>query len=114
METNSVNKEILYNERVNNNISLNKIKEDLVEQGYADSSIEKIIADFNKHLDQKRTICGFKCMAGGGAFCFTSLFLTFLNVFPEMRSLTLYGLTFVGIITGIIGMYLLLEKREIA
>ena len=114
MEGNINNTETLYNEWSGNGLSIQKIKEDLTKQGLQQEEIENLVSQYNKHLDQKRTVCGFKCMVGGGAFCMTSLFLNFLNAFPDMRGLTLYGLTFAGIITGLIGMYLLLEKREIA
>lgn len=114
MEGNINNIETLYSEWSSNGLSIQKIKEDLLRQGYQNENIDQVVAEYNKHLDQKRTVCGFKCMAGGGAFCMTSLFLNFLNAFPDMRGLTLYGLTFAGIITGIIGMYLLLEKRQVA
>lgn len=114
MEGNINNTETLYSEWSGNGLSIQKIKEDLTKQGLQQEEIENLVSQYNKHLDQKRTVCGFKCMAGGGALCMTSLFLNFLNAFPDMRGLTLYGLTFAGIITGLIGMYLLLEKRQVA
>lgn len=81
----------------------------LRERGVDPDSITNHLRAYKKLRNAKRQFTGFACMALGAFLGFVSCVLTLANPFPELYSLILFGLTSVGILIIVAGMYLVFE-----
>lgn len=81
----------------------------LKEQQVADYEIQQVCEAYKKYLREIRSRKGFILMAIGSFLGFTSCVLTVFDVMPELRIITLYGLTTVGVSLAFYGAYLVFE-----
>lgn len=108
----NINSELWYELWLSQSFKLNQVREFLNNQGVSEENHTPYIDEYLKKIDRKRTQMGFKLIGVGSIFCFTSMILTFSNLFPDMRSFSLYGLTMIGITIGFVGLYYLMEKQN--
>lgn len=86
------------------------LEELLVANGLDPQTIEAYVNAYKKHRNAKKQFAGFFYMALGAFLGFLSCVLTLLDVAPEYASLILFGLTTVGILLIVAGMYILFEN----
>ena len=83
---------------------------DLRNLGLSDTEIHSIYEQYNKLKLHERHQKGMIMMLLGGFIGFLSCVLTMLDLLPEIRSFTLYGLTSIGVFIAFIGAYFVFEK----
>jgi hypothetical protein len=78
--------------------------------GLPDAEIHSIYDQYNKLKLHERHQKGMIMMILGGMIGLLSCVLTMVDLFPEIRSFTLYGLTSIGVLIAFIGAYFVFEK----
>jgi hypothetical protein len=81
----------------------------LKESGIDPDSISTHLKAYKQLRNAKKQFTGFVCMALGAFLGFLSCVLSLVNAFPDMYNLILFGLTSVGILIIVMGMYLVFE-----
>jgi hypothetical protein len=85
------------------------LEELLVSNGLDPEIIVAYVGAYKKHRNAKKQFAGFFYMTVGAFLGFLSCVLTLLDVAPEYATLILFGLTTVGIVLIVVGMYILFE-----
>ena len=83
---------------------------DLRNLGLSEEEVNNIYDQYNKIKLHERHLKGMMMMLIGGFIGFLSCVLTMLDLFPEIRGFTLYGLTSIGVLIAFIGAYFVFEK----
>lgn len=86
------------------------LEELLAANGLDPLTVEAYVGAYKKYRNAKKQFAGFFYMALGAFLGFLSCVLTLLDVAPEYASLILFGLTTVGILLIVVGMYILFEN----
>lgn len=81
----------------------------LKERGVDADSITTHLKAYKQLRNAKKQFTGFACMAIGAFLGFASCVLSLVNPFPDLYNLILFGLTSVGILIIVVGMYLVFE-----
>ncbi len=93
-----------------NEHSIDQVREDLKNRNINEEQIENVLKSYKKIKGEKRQMYGFIITTVGGLLCFFSCIFTLLNVIPSLRDFILYGITTIGIIVIVIGLYLVFEE----
>lgn len=81
----------------------------LRERGVDADSITTHLKAYKQLRNAKKQFSGFVCMAFGAFLGFVSCVLSLVNPIPELYNLILFGLTSVGILIIVVGMYMVFE-----
>ena len=92
-----------------NNCTEADIAKELSEKNYEASLIEETIKAYKKKYADRRQNNGFIITAIGSFLCFLSCVFTMLNLFPSLVGFFLYGLTTIGIVLVMYGLYFIFE-----
>ena len=92
-----------------NEYSRDQIIQDLKSNNIDDDQINEILKEYKKIKLEKRQLSGFIITTIGGLLCFISCIFTLLNIIPSLREFVLYGLTTIGIVIILVGLYLIFE-----
>lgn len=90
-------------------ISEEQIPKELESKGYSESEILEISALYKKKRQDEKQKKGFVLMGIGSVLGFLSCVFTMLDIVPELRGITLYGLTTFGVSTAFVGAYFVFE-----
>jgi magnesium-transporting ATPase (P-type) len=90
---------------VNDSTILLELKQNQVSEDEATA----ILKAYKKTKTEKRQTYGFVAAGIGAFFCMFSCVFTLLGILPELRGVILYGLTTVGIMVIVAGLYLIFE-----
>lgn len=92
------------------NLSSEAIKEELKANVTDATLLENIIAAYVKYCHEIRLQNGFIAIGTGAALCIISCMLTVFNPFPEFRSFVMVGLTSIGALLIMLGLYWVFDR----
>lgn len=90
-------------------MSEQEVHQEIQNLGVHESHAQELISYWKKLKYAARQKNGFFLLALGAFTCFISCVLTMLHIFPDMTSFILYGLTSLGVLKIMCGLFCVLE-----
>lgn len=86
------------------------IRQMLVKAGFEDERAEDMLKEWQKTKQAARTSTGFMVTGTGAVICILSCLVTMLQLAPGMNGIFLYGLTTVGAVIIMTGLWMIFES----